>query len=135
MHWASKYVGIPYLNKGRDFSSVDCWGLVRLVYSYELGIELPQYGEVSSDNLAKVHRKVAEVSEYEEWKPVLTEDIETFDVCVMRAAGKRLVCHVGIVVDKKRILHVENRINSAIVELRDPIIRERIVCFRRHKTK
>lgn len=134
MHWTSRYINIPYVDKGRGFNGADCWGLVRLVYLHELGIELPDYGEVSADNLAKVHKKVQEVSEYEEWEAVRIEDIQPFDICAMRAAGKRLVCHVGVVVDKKRILHVESRIDSAIVDLKDPIIRERIECFRRRKT-
>ena len=54
MHWTARYINIPYINKGREFSGADCWGLVRLVYKNELGIDLPTYGEVSADNLAKV---------------------------------------------------------------------------------
>lgn len=131
MHWVARYINVPYIDKGREFSGADCWGLIRLVYLHELGIDLPSYGEVSAENLAKVHRKVEEVAE--QWEAVEPADIQPFDVCVMRIAGKRLVCHVGVVVDKKRILHVELRTDSAIVELRDPLIRERIVCFRRHK--
>lgn len=131
MIWVNKYINIPYINKGRNFDGADCWGLIRIVYKDELNIDLPSYGEVSSDDLAKVHRKIEDVSE--KWIEVTKEDIEPFDICVMRASGKRIVCHVGLVIDKKRILHVENKINSAIVELKDPLIRERIVCFRRHK--
>lgn len=131
MDWTSRYINIPYVNKGREFSGADCWGLVRLVYLHELGIELPDYGEVSADDLSKVHRKVEDVQE--QWEAVAHNDIQAFDICVMRAPGKRIICHVGVVVDKNRILHVEKRTDSVIVPLNDPIIRERVSCFRRHK--
>lgn len=132
MLWVNRYINIPYLNKGRGFEGADCWGLVRLVYEHELGIQLPSYGEVSSDNLVAAQNKVHTVASQAQWINVAPEHIAPFDVCVMRAYGKRLVCHVGVVIDKNTILHVESRSNSVIVSLKDPLIRERITCFRRH---
>jgi len=34
-------MGLRFLDGGRDFPAVDCWGLVCLVFRHEQGIELP----------------------------------------------------------------------------------------------
>lgn len=46
--WINGYIGIPYRRGGRNYDGVDCYGLVRLVYDVEHGIQLPDWlsGEV-----------------------------------------------------------------------------------------
>ena len=41
--WVNDFVGIPYEVGGRSFLSIDCYGLVALVYRNKLGIELPDW--------------------------------------------------------------------------------------------
>lgn len=43
--WAKSFIGIPFANKGRDFSGCDCWGLVRLVHAKHASIFLPSYDD------------------------------------------------------------------------------------------
>lgn len=38
-----EYLKIPYKHLGRDFTGVDCLGLIVLVYKHEFGIELRDY--------------------------------------------------------------------------------------------
>lgn len=47
MHWAAKYVGMPYEAGARGPEKVDCWGMVRLIYRNEFGIDLPEYPGIS----------------------------------------------------------------------------------------
>lgn len=42
MNW-DRYLGLPYVEKGRTMEGVDCYGLVYLIYKQEFGIVLPTY--------------------------------------------------------------------------------------------
>lgn len=133
-NWVNRYAGLPFVSRGREQSGVDCWGLVRLIYAKELQIELPTYGEISAHDLAEVARNIDAGKDGETWSEVSTTEIKPFDVCVMKFAGSRRVGHVGVVVNSKNIIHIEKGIDAAIVPLAHFTIRERIECFRRHKT-
>lgn len=104
-----KYIGIPYKANGRDFSGIDCWGLVRLVYKEELGIDLPSLdGEYQIDDDARIQDLFAQYKEG--WKP--SESIEAGDVVLFRVLGSET--HVGIAISPTQFLHSRDNQNSAI---------------------
>jgi cell wall-associated NlpC family hydrolase len=43
MSTLDKFIGIPFVNHGRDLTGCDCWGLARLVWREITGKELPDY--------------------------------------------------------------------------------------------
>ena len=51
----NKYIGLPYKENGRSTEGVDCWGLARLFYKHELGIELPSYTELYAGTVSYTH--------------------------------------------------------------------------------
>lgn len=127
--WATPYVGIPFLDGGRDASGCDCWGLVHLVYRDLLGIELPTYGEISAHDVARVTERIREDSAGAPWLPV-TGAPRPFDVLVMR--GKPL--HVGVMVDARHVLHVEAATASVIVPVASAMqVRHRLLSLHRHE--
>lgn len=127
--WVTPYVGIPFLDGGRDRAGCDCWGLVRLVFAEVLGIELPTYGEISARDLARVTRTIRDHSALAPWLPV-AGDARPFDVLVM--AGRPQ--HVGVMVDARHVLHVEAATAAVIVPAaRSPQVRWRRLSLHRHE--
>lgn len=133
MTWIDKYQTIPFADIGFDFSGVHCWGLVRLVYATELGIDLPTYGDTSAKDLKALSEKITEHHNDEKWIDVKESDLKTFDVVVMKFPGSRRIGHVGIYVDNKRLMHCERSTGVAIVPFSHHSVRHRIATFRRHK--
>jgi cell wall-associated NlpC family hydrolase len=128
--WFEKYVGLPFVDGGRDFNGVDCWGLVRLVLRTECGIEVPSYGETSAIDLAAVAGIVAHESALDPWLPV-NGNVRPFDVAVMYR--RHAPIHVGIMATDRLLLHVEAKILTALVDLHSPHIRFRYPKLFRHK--
>lgn len=121
----TKYVGLPWKTMGRDHSGVDCWGLVRLFYLQEKGVELPAYGGIGqgiSQNKAlakEIHERM------NHWQPV--EQPRLGDCVLINIGGNPT--HIGIVVDRQRMLHVALKANSVIEKFTSPKWASRIEGF------
>lgn len=135
MDWVNKYIGLRFVDGGRTRKGVDCWGLVRLVYASELSIELPEYGEISAMDLARVAQEIDAGKDGETWDAVEINELQEFDICVMKYLGLRRIGHVGIITRQKRVLHIEDGIDAMQVPLNHDSIKGRIACFRRHKSQ
>lgn len=129
--WHHRFVGIPFADRGRDFSGCDCWGLVYLAYRQLLGIELPTYGEISAKDLLRVARNIGTQYKCEPW--VEPRAPRPLDVAVMHFHGSKLVGHVGLLVEGAQVLHTERSHDSALVPLSHMTVRHRIVAFRRYR--
>lgn len=60
MHWASLYIGRPWVSGGAGPEAYDCYGLVRAVYRDRLGIDVPlvDYDALSLMSCAHAFRHV-----------------------------------------------------------------------------
>lgn len=77
---------------------VTCWGLVALVYARELGIDLPLYGEISTNDLLRI-AKAMKAGAAEDGGRVVGVP-QAFDVVLMRGpTGGSAVVHVGVMID------------------------------------
>jgi cell wall-associated NlpC family hydrolase len=125
------FVGLPWLDKGRDGAGVDCWGLLCLVFAELRGIELPSYAEAyvtSADRRALAALIAGNLDAWEE-VPATTE--QPFDGVLMREG--RFVQHIGVVVKPGLMLHVERGSTSAIERYRSGMFAHRVVGFYRFK--
>ena len=134
MIWFDKYMDIPFKDHGRGFDGCDCWGLVRLIYQEEKGINLPSYEggyactterDTLSDIIETEKHGVKWFSEIKEGK------LEPFDVVILKSKGKP--CHLGIMVDKNQILHTEHGTGPLVTEINRPHVRPRVMEVWRHE--
>jgi cell wall-associated NlpC family hydrolase len=126
---------LRFRDGGRDWKGVDCWGLVRLIYREELGIELPDYGDVSARDLGAVARHVTRDSLLPPWNRV--EDPAAFDGVSFRGAAIRAVdrqagMHVGLMIGSRRLIHIDEGAGVQVAPIDHPSFRHRILHFVRH---
>ena len=124
--WFAPYVGLPF---GQGPGQVTCWGLVRRVYADCLGVDLPAYGEISAHDLARIARAMKAGAD-DGWRQVA--DPRAFDVALMRGpSGGSMVVHVGVMVDRLRVLHVEEAAAAAVVPVQHWTVASRVIGYRR----
>lgn len=126
-----RFVGIPYLDRGRGIDGLDCWGLLHLCYRELRGIELPSYSSryVSGSDRKAMDRLI--VGELDAWEEISTGQEQKFDGVLMREG--RFIRHIGIITTPGMLLHVEAGETSRIERYRSGIFANRIVGFYRYR--
>lgn len=139
MHWAVRYVGVPFREIGFDLSGCHCWGLVVLVYRNERGIALPRHDTINAEQLLATARAFASSSAVPPWQPV-RDDRRDFDVVLMGADEKdgdgvlrRYPSHIGLAVGRNRVLHVERGVDAVCVPSSHWTVCHRIIGAWRHE--
>ena len=126
------YIGIPFLEHGRDRRGLDCWGLLRLIYLEQLDIVLPSYSEryESAEDGKKLRDLVLNVIG-PEWETAA--DPEPGDAALFRIAGEPM--HVGVVIGKGEMIHVMKGIDVTIERFTGWQWKHRLAGFYRLKDK
>lgn len=126
-----KYIGIPYVDKGRDASGLDCYGLVRLIYKNEYQIDLPNLtAQYELDDNAGIEDLVAQ--QKEGWE-LSNEPAQEGDVVVFKIFGHDT--HVGVAVSPTHFIHVRENQDSAIESLSAHKWSKRITGFYKYSEK
>jgi cell wall-associated NlpC family hydrolase len=102
LHWVHKYLAIPYRPGGRDRTGLDCWGLLKLVYREQFGIELPEM-----PLLAPYRVRDAAGLLRSEQSTSWTELAAPIDGCGIGLSQRSALHHVGIwaAADGGKIIH------------------------------
>jgi cell wall-associated NlpC family hydrolase len=104
MQSISKYLKIPYLYNGRDFSGCDCYGLVILYFKNELGIDLIDY-----KNPTKHWNEIDNTdifSSKAENEFIENNIFAKNNVMLLLNGNTKTPNHVGIILNKDRFLHI-----------------------------
>ncbi len=119
-----KYIGLRYLDNGRTESGVDCWGLARLFYKQEYGIDLPSYSEEYSGGTDARILQVVELYR-DNWEE--SAQPEAGDLCLFNMLGEPM--HVGVYVGNNKFLHSRRGSDSVIESLNNIKWKNRFVAF------
>lgn len=127
--WAARYIGVPYVEKGRDLDGADCWGITRLALQDQFGLAgLPSYAdnyESSMDrtSVAAVVESALELG----WKR--EEEPFAGALVIIQLAGRPW--HCGTMLNARWMLHSLPRINSVCERIDGLTWARRIVGFYR----
>lgn len=135
-----RWVGIPFVDGGRDFAGYDCWGIVAAFLREAMGLtDVPTYAGTPASELMAVAREIDRAKTLPMWLLIDRRFTRRGDVVTMtgtaRVEGRptQRQTHVGVMVEPRRVLHVEPAAASAIVRLDHPSIRHRVAGFYRHR--
>lgn len=110
MHWADKFVGIPFCLDGRDPKvGLDCFGLVRAAVKEVIGIELSDYEYAPPSAIMKEIKKHKFVD-----TPEANDIAVIYEDYKSSFGWKQAPIHLGIFVNPKSILHIERDCLSRI---------------------
>jgi probable lipoprotein NlpC len=129
--WWDKYIKIPFVEKGRDESGSDCWGLVRLIYKNELGIDLPSYDWTYNNTLERKNI-AAQIEENKKHSWVISDNPKEFDVILLSVGGSPM--HVGVITKKNHMIHCSKDINTCHVPYNNLAWRNKIKGVFRYDT-
>lgn len=126
----SKYIGVPFREKGRSMDGADCWGLLKLIYSNELGIDdLPDFADRYENTRDKFNIPLLLHIERQRWEQV--ERPQETDAVMFNLAG--LPIHVGIMISEDQFIHVTKGINACIESIDSPVWANRVQGFYRYE--
>lgn len=111
--WCNDYIHIPFVEHGRSRAGCDCWGLARVIYKEQLGIDLPLLLDYKNTKDSKNIADLYEI-EHQDWVEIQKGDEKPFDILMFKILG--LPTHVGIVVNKGYMIHCEYGIGTHVSE-------------------
>lgn len=128
-----RYVGLPWVDKGRSFAGVDCWGLRYLIFRDELGVELPSLTDryaTASDRRAIAALVEGRDADHDQ-VPAGAE--RAFDGVLMLDGAAPT--HIGTVIAPGLLLHVVRGGNSVVERYRSPLFSHPIEGFYRYRMR
>ena len=124
------FIGIPFIDKGRDYKGADCYGLCLIYFRDVLNINIPDV--IASPNQVRM-AYLEYLSNIRDFWIEHKEPKENTIVAMMTDPDNpKLVTHFGIILKidgKLKILHTFRDTASHIVDIDNPIYKNRIKAY------
>lgn len=137
-NWVADYIGIPFLDYGRTRIGADCWGLARMIWLDQIGLQLPELN-VNPNRGDECQKVIAE--NIHEWTPIEPGTETQYDGVIMTGCYgegrgmKRAAMHVGVVVAPGILIHTTEEVgSSSLLRYRERQAGHDIVSFYRHRS-
>ena len=128
----SSYIGIPFKEHGRDRGGCDCWGVFRLFYREQLGIELPSYtDDYESVSNHKLLSELFKKGTEEKWEKIEAGKEKWGDGILFRISG--YPTHIGVIVKPGWFLHILKGCDSVLEYYSSPIWNKRVMGIFRYE--
>jgi len=124
----SKYIGIPFEDKGRTAEGLDCWGLLCLIFKEQFNIFIPTFEYSTATNFSEVGKLIED--NIHVWIKIEPDTRKVGDVILLRLLGYPV--HVGILVDRQRMIHVFKGTNTCLQRINSIVWKKRIQGIYRH---
>ena len=118
----SKYIGLKYKHLGKDFSGVDCFGIVWLIFKEECNIILPDFTTLNySPGLRNSDKKVIkDVIEGNKLFIKINPPYKIFDCPIfLDSCTRTFANHVGIFISDSEFIHIKENTTSMVSKLDD----------------
>lgn len=125
--WTADYMGIPFVDHGRDRTGCDCYGLSRLILLEQFAIPaaalpLLLVGYVDTQDRAEIARMINVHLPLLDFGPVFHP--RPGDVVLIRNGGS--ACHLGVMVTRNLVLHTEASAGPRFDDIHRPHISPRV---------
>lgn len=128
----SKYLSVPYADKGRDITGWDCYGLYRYVLHERTGVLVPSYSEAYYTEASPLRDRsvgdAIQAATARQWVPATGD---TGDAIVLRVAGYPI--HCGFVIEPGLMLHCLRRRGTTIERYDTTVWKQRVEGFYKWK--
>ena len=121
-----KFIGIPFVSKGRTFKGCDCYGLVKLYYKEVLNIELPETVITAEQPRRTFANYLSEISK--NWTSTVPQKNAVVAMAV-NAQHPSLVTHFAVMIDDKRFIDTRENRSSYLTSIDDEKIKNQIKGF------
>jgi probable lipoprotein NlpC len=122
--FAKQAVGVPFVDRGRDWSGWDCWGLILMAYKSCFGLDLPYGSDFSCTQPREV---IAAFSDgFQDWPEVLLGKELPGDIILTRP------CHTGLVMERGKMLNCREGIGTVIERFNNSLWERAIIGIYRH---